>query len=244
MNPLSVQLYSLRDQMSDPRAVLTKLAEIGYGAIEPYSPTTDPAGFRAIADELGLKVSSTHAPVLGEKRDEVLDAMATIGTDTVIVPATAPERWTDREGVEGVAAELNETAKHVAARGMRIGYHNHWWELENVVDGRPALEVFADALDPELILEVDIYWAAVGGVDVPDLLTRLGERVHLLHVKDGPATKGDPMTAVGGGVVPIKASLAAGKSVEWHVVELDECATDMVQALADSYAFLTAGGAR
>ena len=39
---------------------------------------------------------------------------------------------------------------------------------------RPALEVLAGSLDAGVLLEVDTYWAAVGGQDVPALLGRLG----------------------------------------------------------------------
>lgn len=81
MNPLSVQLYTVRDQMTpDPRAVLTRIAQIGYGAVEPYDILTDPRGFRALADELGLAVSSAHAPLLGDRRDAVLDGAETVST--------------------------------------------------------------------------------------------------------------------------------------------------------------------
>ncbi len=103
-----------------------------------------------------------------------------------------------------------------------------------MVGGRTGLEVLADALDPAVILEVDTYWAAVGGQDVPALLGRLGDRVRYLHVKDGPATRDDPMTAVGTGRMPVAEILAACPSAEWHVVELDRCATDMLTAVRDS----------
>ena len=85
-----------------------------------------------------------------------------------------------------------------------------------------------------MLLEVDTYWAAVGGQDpgaVPALLGRLGDRVRYLHVKDGPVTKDDPMTAVGAGRMPVAEILAACPSAEWHVVELDRCATDMLTAV-------------
>ena len=52
---------------------------------------------------------------------------------------------------------------------MRLGYHNHDFELSSLIGGRPALEVLADELDPGVLLEVDTYWAAVGGQDVPGL---------------------------------------------------------------------------
>ena len=37
-----------------------------------------------------------------------------------------------------------------------------------------------------MLLEIDAYWAATGGADVPALLRRLGDRVIALHLKDGP----------------------------------------------------------
>lgn len=240
MNPLAVQLYSVRDRMTqDRREVLRRLAEIGYGGVEPYDPLNDPAGFRDLLGEFGLTACSTHAAVHGDKREDILAAARTIGLDTVIVPAISPDEWADAAGVDRTASVLNETATRAADLGIRIGYHNHWWELENQVDGKTALEALVDRLDPAVIIEVDVYWAQVGGQDVPALLGRLGDRVRYLHVKDGPATKGEPMTAVGAGTLPIPEILAAGKSVEWRVVELDECATDMVEALAGSHAYLT-----
>ena len=102
--------------------------------------------------------------------------------------------------------------------------------------------MLADELDPDVLLEVDTYWAAVGGQDVPALLGRLGDRVRYLHVKDGPVTKDDPMTAVGAGKMPVAEILAASPSAEWNVVELDACATDMMEAVADSISWLTSHG--
>ena len=102
--------------------------------------------------------------------------------------------------------------------------------------------MLADELDPDVLLEVDTYWAAVGGQDVPALLGLLGNRVRYLHVKDGPVTRDDPMTAVGAGKMPVADILAASPSAEWKVVELDACATDMMEAVADSIAWLARHG--
>ena len=132
--------------------------------------------------------------------------------------------------------------QRAADHGVRLGYHNHDFELSSLIGGRPALEVLAGELDPAVLLEVDTYWAAVGGQSVPELLGRLGERVRYLHVKDGPVTKDDPMTAVGAGKMPVAEILAASRSVEWNVVELDACATDMMEAVADSITWLTDHG--
>jgi sugar phosphate isomerase/epimerase len=250
-NPTALQLYTVREQLAgDRKGILARVAGFGYGAVEPFNILNDPAGLRADLDAAGLHTCSVHATPSGEQAAPVLHAARTLGAHTVIVPYLPPARFTDRSSVQAVAGELNEMAARTADQGLRLGYHNHDFELASIVDGRPALEVLADALDDPVdggvnggvLLEVDTYWAAVGGQDVPALLGRLGDRVRYLHVKDGPVTRDDPMTAVGAGRMPVAEILAAGAAAEWHVVELDQCATDMMTAVGESLAWLAARG--
>jgi sugar phosphate isomerase/epimerase len=242
--PPALQLYTLREQLSNGARldVLRAVRSFGYGAVEPYDVITDPEQQRADLDEAGLKACSVHAKATGDDAEAYFKGAITLGADTVIVPWADPERFADRNSIEALARELNEGAAKAADHGLRFGYHNHWFELESNVGGVTGLEVLADALDPRAILEVDTYWAAVGGQDVPRLLGRLGERVRYLHVKDGPVTKDDPMTAVGTGRMPVAEILAAAKSAEWHVVELDRCATDMLTAVRESLGWLADHG--
>jgi sugar phosphate isomerase/epimerase len=245
-NPLALQLYTVRDQLPAGRkAVLQAIRGFGYGAVEPYDVRTDPDAQRADLDEAGLAVCSVHARALGEEAEALLDGARRVGADTVIVPAVPPGRFADRDAVAALARDLNEAAARAADAGLRFGYHNHDFEFTQV-DGRAGLEVLADALDPGVLLEVDTYWAAVGCQDpgaVPALLGRLGDRVRFLHVKDGPATsRDDSMTAVGTGRMPVADILAAAPAAEWHVVELDRCATDMLTAVRESIGWLTAHG--
>jgi sugar phosphate isomerase/epimerase len=242
-SPPALQLYSLREQLETPgrKAVLQSVADFGYGAVEPYDVLTDPEQLRADLDEAGLAVCSVHAKILDGEGEAMARGALVLGAGTVIVPWVPPERFEDSEAITVLAGELNQAAVKVADLGLRLGYHNHDFELSSIVGGRPALEVLADALDPAVILEVDTYWAAVGGQDVPALLRRLGDRVRYLHVKDGPAvSREDMMVAVGSGVMPVAEILAACPSAEWHVVELDRCATDMLTAVGDSLAWLAA----
>ncbi len=238
-NPPAVQLYTVRDQLTgDRQGVLERIAAFGYGAAEPFGILDDPAGLAADLAAAGLAVCSVHAMPAGDQAGAVIQAARTLGAGTVIVPYLPPARFADAASVLEVAAELNGMAGRLASEGLRLGYHNHDHELSSLIRGRPALEVLADGLDDAVILEVDTYWAAVGGQDVPALLGRLGERVRYLHVKDGPVTRDDPMTAVGSGRMPVVSILAAARSAEWHVVELDRCATDTMTAVGDSLAWL------
>ena len=138
---------------------------------------------------------------------------------------------------------MNGARELTHARGLTLGYHNHFWELTAMPDGRPALVHLFEQLAPDVIAEVDIYWAQVGGADPAALVTTLGDRVGLLHVKDGPADKPKhPMVAVGDGVVDIPGVLAASPAARWHIVELDRCATDMFEAVERSYDYLVGNG--
>jgi sugar phosphate isomerase/epimerase len=242
-NPAAVQLYTVRELLATDRAeVLKRIAGYGYGAVEPFGIINDPQGLRADLDAAGLSVCSAHSAPVGEDAEAVIDAARILGADTLIVPFLPPPRFADADGVRAVAAELNEAAARLAGQGMRLGYHNHDFELSSLIGGTPALEVLADQLDEAVLLEVDTYWAAVGGQDVVALLGRLGHRVRYLHLKDGPVVdREDFMTAVGSGRMPVAEILAASPST-WHVVELDRCATDMMTAVGDSLAWLTAQG--
>ncbi|GAA2060824.1 sugar phosphate isomerase/epimerase [Catenulispora yoronensis] len=241
----SVQLYTVRDHMASREATLTRLAGLGFTAVEPYDPTDDPKGFRALADDLGLTVSGAHAMAMLREPDPapVFEAVAVLGTDLVILPAGIPEQqFTTREGLEQAAELLNSLSAKAAEHGLRLGYHNHWWEFEPVLDGRHALEILVGLTAPEVVFEIDTYWAAVGGADPAAVLGRLADRVVALHVKDGPIVKGEPHVAVGTGAMPVPAILAAAPADAWRVVELDECATDIFEALGASLAYLDGRG--
>jgi len=58
-SPPALQLYTLRDVLPTGRAeVLRRVAEFGYGAVEPYDVRTDPEQLRADLDQAGLAVCS------------------------------------------------------------------------------------------------------------------------------------------------------------------------------------------
>ena len=69
--------------------------------------------------------------------------------------------------------------------------------------------------------------------------------MRLVHVKDGPADpthRDAPQLAVGTGRVDVEGALGAADAVEWHIVELDSCATDMLEALTASLRYLVDRG--
>jgi sugar phosphate isomerase/epimerase len=217
---------------------MRRLAEIGFRQVEPYGVVDNVRHLRAGLLANGMTAPTAHARLVGADQQAVFTAAAQCGIRTVIEPMVAAEHWQDADAVAATARALNDAAKIAADHGITVGYHNHWWEPAARIGGRSALEVFAEQLDPSLVLEVDTYWATAAGEHAPTLLRRLGDRVRALHVKDGElATDGSGQVPAGQGRVPVAEVLAAAPDA-LRVVEFDRYAGDIFDALAASRAYL------
>ena len=259
---LSLQLWTVRDDLAaDPDATLAKIAAIGFTRVEAFGfvdraeelaaafarhDITCPTGHASLASVVENPFDdSIPAP----SHDEVFAAAAALGMTVVIDPFVAPDRWQTLAGISETAGLLNAAAAAARAHGITVGYHNHNQELLSVIDGRFALEVFAELLNPDVVLEVDLYWATAGGADTVALLERLGERVVAVHVKDGtleptPTIGTIPTDQVpaGEGVVALSAALDAAPSARYAIVEFDAYPGDIWQGVKTGYEFLAARG--
>jgi len=244
--PISIQLYTLREAASsDLPGVIERLGRIGFAGVEVASLHDLPAvEFRKRVEDAGMKITAAHVtPPVGDAARAILDEQETLGVRDLVVAFQPPDRFQDEAGIQGVADLLNEANANARERGMRIGYHNHFWELERRLGDVSALTALFDRVDETVFAEIDTYWARVGGEDPSALVRSLGTRARLLHVKDGPAdAPRSPMTAVGSGVLDFPRILASNDAIEWHIVELDACATDMFEAVEQSYRYLTEAG--
>ncbi|WP_043442066.1 sugar phosphate isomerase/epimerase family protein [Arthrobacter sp. L77] len=239
----SLQLYTLRTALGeDLPGTIRRVAHLGYTAVEPYNFVATADELAAALAESGLTAPSGHAPLLSADQDEIFEAARKLGIGTVIDPHVERSHWTSDGDIRATAEALNAAARKGAGYGITVGYHNHEFELEERIDGTSALEVLAGYLDPEVVLEVDTYWAAVGGEDPAGLLRRLGDRVRFVHIKDGPLTRDTrEQVAVGSGSMRVWDVLDAAPGLEAVVVELDDFDGDIFAAVAASLAYLTEG---
>lgn len=236
--PIALQLYTVRDALAqDFEGVVKQVADMGYDGVETAGfPGTTPQAAARLFQELGLTVSSAHAPLpLGDRQGEVLETMAALGCQRLVCAYLSPDEYRSLDQIRRNCDMLNEANAVAVTNGLSLGLHNHWWEFEPV-EGQYPYHLWLEHLDPAVFFEIDTYWVKVAGLDPATVVAEFGDRAPLLHIKDGPATKEEPMTAVGEGVMDFPAILrAAGDNAEWLVVELDRCATDMLEAVAKSY---------
>jgi sugar phosphate isomerase/epimerase len=245
---IAVQLYTVRHLAArDLPATLRAVADAGYGAVELAGlPDVPPGELASLLGAANLRVVASHEGIERLRADvtAVAERLAILGCSRVIVPWMPEEDRTDADGVRRFAAELSRHADRLTDHGMRLGYHNHAFEFAPL-DGTTVWDVMLDELPPTIELELDVYWAAVGGRDpVAEIAANPG-RVRLLHMKDmadGDEPGRQPRDApVGEGILPIADLVAAARSsgVEWFVVEQDEPA-DALADIGRSYASLTA----
>ena len=230
--PIALQLYTLRQAAAEQgfEKTVRQVAEMGYVGVEPAGfPGTTPEAAGKLFRELGLAVPRAHVALpVGDDKQQVLDTMAAIGSKHV-VSGKGPD-------------DFNTVDANVQAAGMQLGIHNHWWEYLKVGD-RYAYELMLDLLDPEITFEIDTYWVQVAGPNPAEIVATMGARSPLLHIKDGPANKQEPMLPIGSGVLDWPSIIQAGGShTEWLIVELDRCAIDMAEAVQQSYDYLVGGG--
>jgi sugar phosphate isomerase/epimerase len=243
--PISVQLYSLREAAAaDFGSVLRDVGRIGFAGVELAGfHGMAPAEVRSRVSDAGMVVSSAHIGSVGDELPQLLDDLEAVGCSNAVLAFLPPADFSDRAIITANAAAINRGCALAAARGISLGYHNHWWEFQTVLDGDTAWNHLMSELDPAVFVELDMYWATLGGHNPVDLISASDSRVRLLHVKDGPCD--DPktaMVAVGSGTLDVPSIVTAPSHISWHIVELDRCDTDMLTALSDSYGYLTGNG--
>lgn len=245
MKPISIQLYSVRQfAENDFIGVLKRVAAIGYKGVEPAGLfNIKPAEFVKITKDLGLEISSNHGPwPTRENVNDVIDTAKVLGI-TTMVGGYGPDDFKTMDQLHKIAETVNFICEKLKAAGISLALHNHYWEFD-MLEGRLVYDRLME-LCPLIKCELDIYWAANFGACNPvEQVKKNRSRLTLMHVKDGTLIKDKAHTAVGSGKVDIAGCIAAAdpKVLQWLIVELDRCDTDMWEAVEASYRFLTSKG--
>lgn len=198
-----VQLYTLREALADNLdGTLAAVAAIGYEEVELFQlHGLTPGEFRARLDAVGLRAVSSHHGIdtLRDDLARTIDGALDLGQSLMVVPSL-PEDERSAEGLARVADDLSRAGAEARDAGVRVGYHNHDWELHHLPDGTLPIDVLLDRTDPELVdWQMDVFWTVHGGGDPLAMLDRRAGRVTSVHVKD--RTESGGMVDVGAGVI-------------------------------------------
>jgi sugar phosphate isomerase/epimerase len=228
---IALQLYTVRRLLAtDLSGTLRAVSRAGYRAVELAGlPPIEPSELARHLRETNLRAVAAHQGIEDLRRDvgAVADGLAALDCPRVVVPWLPEEERRTVDDVRRWAAELGGFARTLEGRGIKLGYHNHAFEFD-ALDGTTVWAVLTAELPPEVDLELDVYWAMVGGRDPVTEIGANAGRVRLLHMKDrakesaaGPEPRDAPP---GEGTLPFPAIVDAGRAagVEWYIVEQDE----------------------
>ena len=218
-------------------STIKKIAKIGYAGLET-------AGFPGVtADEAGkifknfnLQVCGAHSVLpVSEDKNEVLDTMAAIGCKRIVY-SLRPADSVDK--IKGLCNVVNNACEIAADNGMIIVLHNHWWEFGQV-EGCLPFDLIRQWVDSRVLFEIDPYWIKIADSEPIQIIKSLGSKMPMLHINDGSGIKDEPMVPVGSGKMDVLGIIrAAGKSLEWLIVDFSMLVMDEIKAATQSYHYL------
>ncbi|MDP6491606.1 MAG: sugar phosphate isomerase/epimerase [Kiritimatiellia bacterium] len=261
---ISVQLYSVREQAAaDYEGTMRAIAEMGFEYVEPAGyPGSSPAEAAKLFNALGLKAVSCHGALpVGAEKNRVIEEALMLGHKYVITgcPPDFKENYASADAVRAMVDLYCEAAQNADPHGLRVGYHNHDWDLVEI-DGKRGYRYFLEGTPETVLWEADLFWVARAGLDPAEFVKEIGTRGICLHFKDGIVTaEGEfteaetedgkimvsdstPFLPAGAGQVDLLGAYAVAEHLEYAVVELDSYEGDMMKAVQESYTYLTTKG--
>ena len=250
---LGVQMFTLRkftQTLDDLKMALAKIREIGYTSIQVSAfGDIDAADTASACKAEGLAIGGTH--VAWDRfrfdTDRVIEEHQMWNCRHAAIGMIPPKTYLSLPGLKQFLDELAPVAEKLSAADMTFSYHNHAHEFRHF-DGKSWLEHLYETAPADVLkAELDTHWIVAGGGDPAEWITRVGDRMPLLHLKDF-ALNDDAQRVfapVGDGNMNWDAILtaAAAQPIEYYFVEQDACyGADEFDCLARSFRFLHARG--
>jgi sugar phosphate isomerase/epimerase len=234
---LGVQLWSVKDEIKqDFEGTLSKISRLGFQGVEfagEFGPYKDkPAALKAFMDKHKLQCAGAHVhfdQLSAERFEATTSFYRTLGCDNLVVPMD--KRGASTEQSAQMSQELSALSAKLAAKGMRIGYHNHAQEMAGPVGNTPW-DVIARGTPQAAILEQDVGWTTFAGKDPVAYVKTYPGRTRITHFKAKLAegTSGTPI--IGQDKIDWVALTRAVRQVggtDWIVLEQEEYPNGMGQ---------------
>jgi sugar phosphate isomerase/epimerase len=220
-NPLGLQLWSLRNQLTASLpAGMAQVKELGFTWVESAGTYGhSPKDLRSLADKNGLKIVGSHIPYERMQTDlpGVIAEVKILGASYVVVAWVPHKTDFDVEQARVAAANFNKWGAALKAEGLRFGFHTHGYEFKPLPDGSSAFDVMLKETDPDLVFcEMDVFWVVNAGIDPVKLLQKYPDRFKAFHIKD--MRKGAP-TGFYKGSAPASDNVIVGQGMmDWPAI--------------------------
>lgn len=202
---IGLQLFTLRELLAqNPQEVLKSVAKVGYTHVETYGADPHNGAFWGISvDELkkilndnNLKTHSGHYD-LGkyldkdstdkENIEKYIEIAHNLGQEYIIAPVAPMHKLNqlNQSDYQYMAEQLNKAGEMSKKAGIKMGYHNHFWEFKEFGNGTNGLDVLLAFTEKDLVdFELDMYWITKAGVTPQSYFSKHPGRFPLWHIKD------------------------------------------------------------
>lgn len=85
---------------------------------------------------------------------------------------------------EEILEDIRQASKLVADYGMKLQYHNHDYEFNNMENGKYRMDAILEAIPDGLLFEPDLGWMEIGGASGEEMLRKYADRIEIVHLKD------------------------------------------------------------
>ncbi len=195
-----IQMYSLRDITGTKMDyALKSVAEMGYSFVEFAGFFGIPAAeIKAMLDNYGLYCSSTHTgwQEVANDFDKTVKYHKIIGNRNIIIPGAD---LSSQDKIDAFVTMVNEVKPQLAAEGIEFHYHNHSHEFLPNNDGSLIHKQLEERTG--IMFQIDTYWAFAAKKDPVEMITRLKDRIRVIHLKDGDG--GHNGYSLGQGIAPV-----------------------------------------
>lgn len=228
LGKVGIQLYTVRDLLAKNfEGTLATLRAAGYDEVEFAGyHKVPPKTVAGILARNGLTAPSAHVDTtdIRTRWQATLDTAKEVGHKYLVLAYLDRGERSSLASYRRVADDLNKAALAAKAVGIEVAYHNHDFEFAPI-EGKVPFDVFLAAMDRSLVkIELDLYWAAKGGVRPLDYFAKWPGRFPLVHVKDMSKSVNQSMVDVGTGRIDFKRIFGQAKQagIQHYYVEHDQ----------------------
>lgn len=190
MERLSLQQYTFRPWSNRDGLwpVLDQISRMGYSGLEMCcfggfdSLGISARELRERLTDLGMHMIGNHftREMFTGSHEEAFAYIAQAGGKYAIYNIWGS--YDTEDDVAQKAEYLNSLSPIAQREGITLLYHNHAAEFA-WMNGKLVIDRLADALDPAIYFEHDVFFARQQNCDVYDYLRRSAERVRTVHLK-------------------------------------------------------------
>ncbi|GHE23652.1 sugar phosphate isomerase/epimerase family protein [Sphingobacterium griseoflavum] len=202
---IGIQLFSIRDLIAeDPVKTLETVGKIGYKHVETFGVDASAASFwnlkvpelKKVLDDNGLKSHSGHYDMSKylsrsqsqkENIERYIEIAHDLGQSHIVAPVTPMDDINNLkvEDYQFAADQLNKAGEMAKKAGIKVGYHNHFWEFRGFGNGTKGLDILLAFTQPELVdFELDLFWIEKAGYTAQSYFEKYPGRFTMWHIKD------------------------------------------------------------